>query len=72
MGGRVVGFADSSNSSIQKGESLKDTIQTVNQYADLIVMRHPIEGSARYASEVATCPIINAETEPIGINTMPS
>ncbi|NLL27968.1 MAG: aspartate carbamoyltransferase [Bacteroidales bacterium] len=60
MGGRVVGFADSSNSSIQKGESLKDTIQTVNQYADLIVMRHPIEGSARYASEVATCPIINA------------
>lgn len=60
MGGRVVGFADSSNSSVQKGESLKDTIQTVNQYADLIVMRHPIEGSARYASEVATCPIINA------------
>lgn len=60
MGGKVVGFADSSNSSVQKGESLKDTIQTVNQYADLIVMRHPIEGSARYASEVATCPIINA------------
>lgn len=60
MGGRVIGFSDSSNSSVQKGESLKDTIQTVNQYADLIIMRHPVEGSARYASEVSTVPIINA------------
>lgn len=60
MGGRVIGFSEASSTSVQKGESLKDTIQTVNQYADLIVMRHPVEGSARYASEVATCPIINA------------
>lgn len=60
MGGRVIGFSDATNSSVKKGESLKDTIQTVNQYADLIIMRHPIEGSARYASEVSTVPIINA------------
>lgn len=60
MGGRVIGFTDAGSSSVKKGESLKDTIQTVNQYADLIVMRHPVEGSARHASEVASVPIINA------------
>jgi len=60
LGGNVIGFSEASNTSQSKGESLKDTILTVSQYADLIVMRHPIEGSARYASEVATVPIINA------------
>lgn len=60
LGGKVIGFSEASNSSISKGESLKDTILTVSQYADLIVMRHPIEGSSRYASEVAPVPIINA------------
>lgn len=60
LGGRVIGFADSSSSSTSKGESLKDTIQTVALYSDLIVMRHPIEGSARWASEVSKVPIINA------------
>ena len=60
MGGSIIGFTDSSSSSVKKGESLKDTIKTVNQYADLIVMRHPIEGSARHASEVASIPVINA------------
>ncbi len=60
LGGRVIGFTDASTSSVQKGESLKDTILTVANYADLIVMRHPIEGSARYASEVSPVPIINA------------
>ncbi|MDR2834701.1 MAG: aspartate carbamoyltransferase [Bacteroidales bacterium] len=60
LGGNVVGFSEAANSSIAKGESLKDTILTVSQYADLIIMRHPIEGSARYASEVATVPVINA------------
>ncbi len=60
LGGKIVGFTDAGVSSVSKGESLHDTIQMVNQYADLIVMRHPVEGSARYASEVATCPIINA------------
>ncbi|MDA3892120.1 MAG: aspartate carbamoyltransferase [Salinivirgaceae bacterium] len=60
LGGRIIGFTDASSSSVKKGESLKDTILTVSNYSDLIVMRHPLEGSARYASEVATVPIINA------------
>lgn len=60
IGGKVIGFSDASNSSVQKGESLKDTILTVAQYADLIIMRHPIEGSARFASEISPVPIINA------------
>lgn len=60
LSGRVIGFTDASSSSVKKGESLKDTILTVSNYSDLIVMRHPLEGSARYASEVATVPIINA------------
>ncbi len=60
LGGKVIGFSDASNSSVKKGESLKDTILTVCNYSDLIVMRHPKEGSARYASEVATVPIVNA------------
>lgn len=60
LGGRVIGFSEASNSSISKGESLKDTILTVSRYADLIVMRHPIEGSARHASDVSDKPIINA------------
>lgn len=60
LGGRVIGFTDAGSSSVTKGETLKDTIKMVTNYADLIVMRHPIEGAARYASEVATVPVINA------------
>ncbi|MDO9511102.1 MAG: aspartate carbamoyltransferase [Bacteroidales bacterium] len=60
LGGRVIGFTDASSSSTSKGESLKDTIKTVANYSDLIVMRHPIEGSAKWASEVSSVPIINA------------
>ncbi len=60
LGGKVVGFTDSSSSSTTKGESLKDTIVMVSNYADLIVMRHPLEGSARYASEQSMVPVINA------------
>ncbi len=60
LGGQVIGFASKDSSSVQKGESLKDTIKTVSNYCDLIVMRHPLEGSARYASEVASVPVINA------------
>ncbi len=60
LGGRIIGFAEAGSSSISKGESLKDTIRTVSNYSDLIVMRHSIEGSARYASEIAPVPIINA------------
>lgn len=60
LGGRIVGFSDSSGTSVSKGESLKDTVLTVSNYSDMIIMRHPIEGSARYASEVADVPVINA------------
>lgn len=60
LGGRIVGFTEAKSSSVSKGESLKDTILTVGNYSDLIIMRHPIEGSARYASEVSTVPIVNA------------
>ncbi|MCK5169153.1 MAG: aspartate carbamoyltransferase, partial [Bacteroidales bacterium] len=60
LGGKFIGFTDSSSSSVSKGESLKDTIMTVANYSDMIVMRHPIEGSARWASEVSRVPIVNA------------
>ena len=60
LGGKVIGFTDAASSSVKKGETLKDTIKTVANYSDLIVMRHPVEGSARYASEVSDVPIINA------------
>ena len=60
LGGRVIGFSDASTSSQSKGETLKDTIMMVSNYADLIVMRHYLEGAARYASELSNVPIINA------------
>ncbi|MBL6962305.1 MAG: aspartate carbamoyltransferase [Bacteroidetes bacterium] len=60
LGGRIIGFTDAGSSSVKKGESLRDTIRTVNNYSDLIVMRHPLDGAARFASEVADIPIINA------------
>ncbi len=60
LGGKIVGFSDASSSSVTKGETLHDTIRMVSSYSDLIVIRHPIEGSARYASEIASVPVINA------------
>ena len=60
LGARVIGFADPKVTSGMKGESLKDTILMVSNYADVIVMRHYIEGAARYASEIAPVPIVNA------------
>ena len=60
LGGRIIGFSETASTSVSKGESLKDTIKTVANYSDLIVMRHPIEGSARYASEVSMVPVVNA------------
>lgn len=60
LGGKIVGFTDVSSSSVIKGETLHDTIRMVSSYSDLIVMRHPVEGSARYASEIASVPVINA------------
>ena len=60
LGARVIGFADPKITSGTKGETLKDTILMVSNYADVIVMRHFIEGAAQYASEVAPVPIVNA------------
>lgn len=60
LGGRIIGFSDAGSSSVSKGESLHDTIRMVSNYADLIVMRHPLEGSARYAAQVSKVPVINA------------
>jgi aspartate carbamoyltransferase catalytic subunit len=60
LGGRVIGFSEAGSSSVKKGESLKDTILTVANYSDLIVMRHPLEGAAKFASEVSPVPIVNA------------
>ncbi len=60
LGAKVIGFTDAKVSSVSKGETLKDTILMVSNYADAIVMRHHIEGAAQYASEVAPIPIINA------------
>ena len=60
LGGKIVGFSEAGATSLAKGESLHDTIKMVSSYSDLIVMRHPIEGSARYASEIASVPVINA------------
>jgi len=60
LGAKVIGFTDAASSSVQKGESLRDTILTVSNYCDIIVMRHPKEGSARFASEVSKVPVINA------------
>lgn len=69
LGGRVVGFQDASTTSSSKGEILKDTILMVSNYVDLIIMRHHLEGAARYASELTDIPIINAGD---GANQHPS
>ncbi|RRD62425.1 aspartate carbamoyltransferase [Tannerella forsythia] len=69
LGGRVIGFQDASTTSSSKGETLKDTILMVSNYADVIIMRHHLEGAARYASEVTKVPIINAGD---GANQHPS
>lgn len=60
LGARVIGFTDAKVTSATKGETLKDTILMVANYADAIVMRHYIEGAAQYASEISPVPIINA------------
>ena len=69
LGGRVIGFSDAATTSSSKGETLKDTIKMVSNYVDLIVMRHYLEGAARYATEVTDTPIINAGD---GANQHPS
>jgi len=60
LGGSVIGFAEAELASVQKGENLADTVRVVENYADVIVLRHPMEGAARLAAEFARIPIINA------------
>ena len=69
LGGKIIGFSDSASSSVTKGETLYDTIRVVSNYCEMIVMRHPSEGSARYASEITNLPVINAGD---GANQHPS
>ena len=68
-GARVIGFTDPKVTSSTKGETLKDTIMMVSNYADVIVMRHYLEGAAHYASEVSPVPVVNAGD---GANQHPS
>lgn len=69
LGARVIGFSDTSNTSVSKGETFHDTIMTISNYCDMIVMRHPVEGAPRYASEISKVPIVNAGD---GANQHPS
>ena len=69
LGAKVIGFADPKITSGTKGETLKDTIMMVSNYADVIVMRHYLEGAAQYASEISPVPIVNAGD---GANQHPS
>ncbi|TVR16471.1 MAG: aspartate carbamoyltransferase [Planctomycetota bacterium] len=68
-GGTVIGFSEAAMTSARKGESLADTIRMVEQYSDVIVLRHPRDGSARLAAEVSSVPVINGGD---GANQHPS
>jgi aspartate carbamoyltransferase catalytic subunit len=59
LGGSTIGFAEAEIASVKKGENLADTVRTVENYADVIAVRHPLEGAARLAAEFAKVPIIN-------------
>jgi aspartate carbamoyltransferase catalytic subunit len=60
LGGSTIGFAEAEIASVRKGENLADTIRTVENYADIIALRHPLEGAARLAAEFSKIPILNA------------
>ena len=60
LGGSTIGFADVDKTSVKKGENLADTIRTIENYADVIALRHPLEGSAKLAAEFSNVPILNA------------
>lgn len=60
LGGSAIGFAEAEIASVKKGENLADTVRVVEKYADVIALRHPLEGAARLAAEFAEVPIINA------------
>jgi aspartate carbamoyltransferase catalytic subunit len=60
LGGSTIGFAEAESASVKKGENLADTVRTVENYADIIALRHPLEGAAKLAAEFSKVPIINA------------
>ncbi|MFI3330451.1 MAG: aspartate carbamoyltransferase [Rikenellaceae bacterium] len=60
LGARVIGFSETSNTSVSKGETFHDTISTISNYCDMIVMRHFLEGAPHYAAEISKVPIVNA------------
>jgi len=60
LGGSTIGFAEAEIASVRKGENLADTIRTVENYADIIALRHPLEGAAKLAAEFSEIPILNA------------
>src|SRR5438309_4570098 len=60
LGGSSIGIADLKSSSVEKGESLADTIRIIDLYSDVILLRHPMDGSSRFAAELSQNPIINA------------
>jgi aspartate carbamoyltransferase catalytic subunit len=62
LGGSIIGFADAEIASVRKGENLADTVRTVENYADVIALRHPLEGAAKLAAEFSKVPILNAGT----------
>jgi aspartate carbamoyltransferase catalytic subunit len=59
LGGSVIGFAEAEIASVRKGENLADTVRTVENYADVIALRHPLDGAAKLAAELSKAPIIN-------------
>lgn len=69
LGARVIGFSDTGNTSVSKGETFHDTIMTISNYCDMIVMRHHLEGAPRYAGEISKVPVVNAGD---GANQHPS
>ncbi len=60
LGGAVMGFSSPMGTSIEKGENLSDTIRVTEKYADILVIRHPLEGAARLAADLSTKPVVNA------------
>ena len=60
LGGTALGFSETKGTSVEKGENLADTVRVVESYADVLVVRHPLEGAARMAAEFAEVPVINA------------
>ncbi|MCC5831520.1 MAG: aspartate carbamoyltransferase [Chlamydiales bacterium] len=60
LGGEVIGFADDASTSLQKGESIYDSMKIIGLYSDVVVIRHPLEGSARQAARATDKPVINA------------